>query len=464
MTIYYINGNSGDDSNDGLSESSPKRSYNQSVGVANNDIVRFACGTTIQVTILNACVGNYTLESYGYGPKPILLFGDYTAGGHIFGNATAKGPKFTIRGIKAIKLPHGDPFGNNVPFSSIGAETLIVEDCEAIGPFQHGIRVGWGDYARVARNTVQGALNCGIYTGITGKTAPSYGMYIGNLIDTPTATNDCIVLHDGNTGGVGNTIVGNVLNSGAENCVDVQAMFGSTYVGFNRLNGGPLNGSTGSGNALFSANVAVTLEGNVFNAYNTACIQWPVIACSGSLVRRNLILGPTVQRTLGAMPQMVQHQVTNINQRYINNTFVGRCTQNPGQSMFVFNSQTPTMIFKNNIVIKSALDPYSAMFWIGNTGPVGEFNNNIMVMPALGTTQYCGKTWSSFNSTFSAHATNSEETLTSPLDNRYRPLLGSSAKGMGAVFGSTCDPAGVYSNIPPSIGAYEYPIARTSRV
>jgi len=283
------------------------------------------------------------------------------------------------------------------------------------------------------------------------------------LIDTPTATNDCIVLHDGTTGAGGNRIIGNTLNSGVENCVDVQAMFPGTYVGFNRLNGGPLNGSSGSGNALMSSSIATAIEGNIFDAYNTTCLQFPVIACDGSLVRRNLFLGPTIRRALAAVPQMVQHGVANINPKYLNNTFIGRSTENPGASMFAFSSQTPTMLFKNNIVVKALLDVYQAMFWVGNAGPVGTFDNNIMVLPALGTAQYCGKTWASFNSTFSAHANNSAETLTSPLDALYRPLAGSIASGMGAFMGSSADPFGVLSSIPPAIGAYEYTEARPSR-
>lgn len=463
MTIYYIDGTLGSESNDGLSISTPKKDYSSSIGVADGDIVRLACNTEIQLTIANVATGNYTIESYGIGAKPRLIFPDY-ATAHIFANAAAKGSIFTMRGIRCERLPHSNPLGDNVGCSSIGGETVICEDCEMIGQFQHGIRLGWGDYSRVANNTVQGALNCGIYAGLTGKVAPSFCEIIGNRFDTPDATNDCITLHDGSTGGYGNKIVGNECFSGVENCIDTAAAFINTYIGFNTLHGGPLNGTSGSGNSLIVCTGVAKIEGNVFDSYNTVCLLFSAVGASGSVVQRNLFLGPTIKRVLGATGQMVYHSASGTNIKYINNTFISRCIENPGASMFTFNSQTPTGVFKNNIVVKSALDPYSAMFWIGNTGPVGEFNNNIMVMPALGTAQYCGKTWSSFNSTFSAHATNSEETLTSPLDNRYRPLLGSSAKGMGAVFGSTCDPAGVYSNIPPSIGAYEYPIARTSRV
>lgn len=469
MTAYYVDGTSGSEANDGLSAASPKLYWSGSIGRANGDVLNLRAGTTIQMTVADGVTGNYTIQPYGDGPKPIVTMVAY-ATSRFSCNASSKGPVFRVRGIKFVRIDTGDipAYGDNIPINSVGAETLIAEDCEIEGKFAHGIRVGYGDNAIVRRNKITGPLNSGIYVGITGQQAPSYGRYEANRIDVSSATNDGITLHDGTGTGIGNVIIGNAVWSGVENAVDVQGMYAGTHVAFNRLYGGPLNGTSGSGNALLTSLGQCIVTGNVFDAYNTTCLQFGAVGASGSRISRNLVLGPTIKRVLAAVPQMVQHSAANINQMYLGNTFVGRCTENPGASMFALNSQTPTGVFKNNVVIKSPLDTYQAFFWVGNAGPVGEFDNNIMVMPSLGTAQYCNRSWSSFNSTFSAHANNSSEVTASPLDAQYRPLIvdpmsSSPVVGKGWLDGCICDADGVLLSMPPPIGAYEYVTQRPTR-
>lgn len=465
MTAYYIDGTGGSESNDGLSESAPKRDWSESIGRADGDVVNLRRGTTINMTVANSVTGNYTIQAYGEGPRPVVVMLDY-ATTHLFAIAAAKGPVFRVSGIKFVRVDTGTipAYGDNAAINSIGGETLIAEDCEAEGKFQHGVRVGWGDNARVRRNKITGPLNCGIYVGLTGKDAPSRGLYEGNTILVPAATNDCITLHDGSGSGIGNRIVGNYMLGGIENNVDVQSMFSDTYIGRNRLIAGPLSGSSGSGNAVVTISGRSVIERNVIESITTSCLELVNTSCSGSVIRRNLVLGPTgVIKTGGGL---IAHLATNINPIYRNNTFVGRAAVNPGRSMFQFYNSTPTMEFTNNIVAKSALDTYGAMFWVGNAGPVGTFDNNRYFMPATGTAQYCGKTFATFKSTFSIDA-NSQELLLSALpdalDSMYRPLLASTVFRAGGYVGRSLDPGGTDGWIPPSIGAYEYVIARALR-
>lgn len=465
MTAYYIDGTGGSEANDGLSESSPKRDWSESIGRANGDIVNLRSGTTINMTVSNAVTGNYTIQAYGDGPKPVVLILDY-ATTHMFANAAAKGPVVAVRGIKFVRVDTGSipAGGDNVPVGSIGAETLVFEDCEVEGKFQHGVRVGWGDNASVRRNKITGPLNCGIYVGITGKSAPSFGVYEGNTILVPDATNDCITLHDGSGSGIGNRIVGNYMLGGVENNVDVQAMFADTYIGRNRLIAGPLSGSSGSGNAVVTVSSRSVIERNVIESITTSCLELVNTNCSGSVIRRNMVLGPTgIIKTGGGL---ISHLATNINPIYRNNTFVGRAAVNPGRSMFQFYSSTPTMEFTNNAVVKSALDSYGAFFWLGNAGPVGAFDHNRYFMPAVGSAQYCGKTLASFKATFSTDTNSSElllSALPAALDSTYRPLLASTVFRAGVYVGSSLDPDGTEGWIPPSIGAYEYVTARPLR-
>ena len=455
MTAYYIDGTLGLEANDGLSSGAPKLYWSDDIGRADGDEVNLAKGTTILLTVLNSITGNYTVQSYGTGAKPIVRVPHYDTA-HIFCNAAAKGPIVTVRGIRFEATIEGA----GIPMGSIGGETMVIEDCEFVGPQQHGIRLGWGDNSIVRRNLIDGALNSGIYVGTTGQVAPSYGEISDNTVNVPASNNDGIVLHDGSAGGgVGFKILRNRVYAGIENCIDIAVTYSGTQIIGNYCEAGPLSGTSLSGNSLISWSTPATVKRNTMVSIRTSCMSLLVTGASGSVIDGNLCFGPYETMPASAGGQIVRHAVADINVTYTNNTFIGRATSGVGSSMFGFSTKTTSMVFKNNVVIKPTGDPYGALFWTGGAGPVGTLDYNHYVMPATGTAQYCSKTFSAFKTAFSCDA-HSTETTTSPIDDDGFPLADSAILNAGVHLGPATDLAGMHRYIPPTIGAREWIPAR----
>lgn len=71
LLVYYISSSEGDDTNDGLSPQTPKKSLEQFSGSSNLNIL-LKCGDTFHMTKSFAVGNNVTLATYGEGARPVL--------------------------------------------------------------------------------------------------------------------------------------------------------------------------------------------------------------------------------------------------------------------------------------------------------------------------------------------------------------------------------------------------------
>lgn len=337
MAEYWIDGTSGSESNNGLSEVAPKRDFSSSIPVTDGTIVNLKSGTTIALTASRFPQGDYTIRAYGSGSRPKLTIQGGTY--QLTHTGTTAGKVYRISGIEFEQTGTADSTcPANGPNS---AATMIVEDCVVNDGFQYGIRVGYGDRFVVRNNTVTCSGVSGIQTGTTGQNAPSGGLIERNTVNADGASDDGISLHDGNTGtGSGNVIRDNIVISGAENCIDVLKPYINSKV-----------------------------YGNTLTAGSNAASTWSVVAMqgSGSVYGNNLNCGIAVA--------LLIHAEQNGECRFFSNLVICGAAEANGQ--FLKNDSAQGARVYNNTVVGNAS---ATRALITVTEPAGlTINNNYFV-------------------------------------------------------------------------------------
>lgn len=225
MATTYISG-AGSDSNDGLTELTPKLTLASGTPIANNDVIRIRRGTSVALTASKFPTGNLTVEAYGPesdGLAELLI----PAGTYQFTHTGTAGTTYTVRGLRATNT---GAVGSGQGFAATQGATLILEEFAVDSPFQNGVRCGYGAGHRVKNGRVSQVRNNGVYVGTTGQTTPSGGIYEYLTIDASLCANDGFSLHDGTPGGSGNIIRHCNITGGVEECVDIQPAYASTLI------------------------------------------------------------------------------------------------------------------------------------------------------------------------------------------------------------------------------------------
>lgn len=439
MATYYLDGSSGSDANNGLSEGAPKKDITSNVSMTTPVVLYLKRGTTVQLLANRYPTGDITILPYGDGEIPVLEFTGSLQLVHTGSSGT-----YTIEGIKIITAVAT----NNAAIAMSGAATLIARRNVVDGPFLNGIKPGNGAAHRVEYNRVLNTTGNGIFVGKTGVAAPSGGWYNHNYVDATNCTDDAIVLHDGDAGGTGNHIIGNTLICGIENAIDTQAGFADTLIKGNTIT--PSANTT----ALW-ADIAVTgsatIERNRITGGRRRSIH---ILAADCVVRDNFVIA-------GASEQGAQClEVTSVDGTIVEgNTFVGNADAT--RRMFLWTSATGA-VFKNNLVIQNNAD--QDIHSLATTTPdAGAFDFNRYYLLQSASDVFDGAAFASWQSTYTIEADSVASAADPQLTATYRKKPNSPLLQAGTFISyARRDIDGKQRPNPPSIGADDVATMRTA--
>jgi hypothetical protein len=249
-TTYYVEGNAGDDTNDGLSWETAFKTFAVAVTASNADIASGSTGWASRNTILiksdnkeasketiitlpNKCdvigVGSYDHRQY-----PVFI------GNHVIGAGAYMGTRFfnvgfwslaaggaiftvptTTSGLQFIGcyFDGSTATAGTIGVSLTACENSGIEDCEFIGAFSTAaINIGAGasNGLIIRNNKIMGAVN-GIVVNSSATCASRMGVIEGNYIDVTTLAID---ENSDKFGIVNNTMI-SAGGNGYAACVDV---------------------------------------------------------------------------------------------------------------------------------------------------------------------------------------------------------------------------------------------------
>lgn len=358
MTDYYFDGDNGNDSNDGLTSSTPRKVIKPSTigGVFNPSNLRLFIkrGTNVLMDVSTIHPqGPFYIGPYGDGTaKPTVT---YNANGDYYfatGSGATSTDQIVFDSVRLVDTTT-TTLASGVYQNNSGSGQVIVKDCEIVG-FLSGIMTQRGTGHQFLRNTITQWRNCGIITEHASVAAPSNMLISDNYVDsrgpTGTGNNDAIVLHAGTSNGTGNIVRRNVCVSGQEQAIDVLEMYPGTII-----------------------------EDNVtYSRPDVVATLWSEIFCrgAGSIIRNNLVF----------YRNRIVCDLDGANITVQGNSFIGEAGHVGSQIVrcYTFTGAHNPTIVNNYFLMKSG---FGGSCVLPNSGiTTGTVKNNLMVNYSANTT------------------------------------------------------------------------------
>ena len=474
MAAFYFDGTAGNDSTGDGSESLPYKTIaGARVGgttTPDNVEIYLKRGTTVSLAQSLFPTGSGTLTYYGSAAEamPVLdrnSLGEYNltwSTSDVFDTVRIEGVHILDAGTSTSM--------SGIVGSSTATARFVIKDNKVTG-FNNGIILQNGDRHVITGNTVLNHRNNGIIFEYAANRMAIGASITDNYVDGRLSyggvcSNDCITLHTGAAGGMGNKICGNTVVGGTESCIEVGGDFCGPCVI--------------EGNIVYSRQDGTSTSWSDFNVY-----------ADKAVVRNNLLFtrGLRIGIDVGADDVTVRNNVTvctgseigsssypcirvqGANARIYANAMAGNAV-NVAAFLTVLNGYG-SMDVKNNIfqIVNSA----TQRFITGQSSTPLETSTidyNYYIHPAAYTTCWTGGiTFSAWQARTGTPDLNGIEAMESQfafpefrsagdadydLTALYAILADSPLVHAGTHLGYSNDAAGRLRHNPPTIGAYEY--------
>jgi hypothetical protein len=444
MAEYYFDGTNGDNSNDGLSDTAPKKDIGSGLTVSGSCTFNIKRGTRVHITAEVYPTGAFVVQPYGSGTERAEVEIDI---GAQLTNTGSGGSTSYLSGLSF--------FGPSTPINGLRIDDgAIYVDGVWFDGFNNCIQGGGGaSGGGYVKNCIMtNIVNNGITLGNDSYAAPNVFIVENNYIDGTGTLNDCITYHDGDgTGGANGIIRNNVCIGANENGIDITVKYSNTLIYGNQCYNQGNQGIVSAGTGDIIRNNYIESSGYEGILANTGAVN---LRIEGNLTYN-------CGKTTNACGFIVTTTAGHVD--VLNNTFIAGPNSASSQIARIANG-AEVDIYNNIFFIAGAANRY--LVCLGDGTSINTKNNLYYGHLGVGASPFyinstTGRTWTQWQAIATRDSAtqdiNSIYGSSPQLDANYRPLPTSPciAAGKAVDLPILAYDGSPFRN-PPSIGAHEY--------